>query len=73
VEVGGREEVLTTIQAAVQVYRRLAGADPATYELDLAMSLNQPSVRDDGGRKDRPSRRSFCGSTGFVSCDRVGW
>ena len=72
-EVGRREEVLTTIQAAVQVYRRLAGVDPATYELDLAMSLNKPSVRDDGGRNDRPSRCSFYGSTGFVSCDRVGW
>jgi tetratricopeptide (TPR) repeat protein len=52
-EAGRREEGLAAIQEAVTVYRRLAGANPAAYEPDVAMSLNNLSVRlAEAGRRE---------------------
>ena len=52
-EAGRRDEGLTAIEEAVAVYRRLAGANAAAYEPDLAMSLNNLSVRPGGGGTPR--------------------
>ncbi len=50
---GRGNERLAAIEAAVEVYRRLAGANPAAYEPDLAMSLNNLSNRlAEAGRRD---------------------
>jgi len=44
-EAGRRQEGLAAIEDAVAVYRRLAAANPAAYEPDLARSLNNLSNR----------------------------
>jgi hypothetical protein len=50
---GRREEGLDAIQDAVAIRRRLAGANPATYEPVLASSLNNLSIRlGEVGRHD---------------------
>jgi len=42
---GCREEALQAIQEAVEFYRRLAADRPAVFNADLAMSLNNLSLR----------------------------
>jgi len=44
-KVGRRDEALAASEAAVSVRHRLAAANPAAYEPDLASSLNNLSVR----------------------------
>ena len=52
-EAGRRDEALTASQDAVDIHRRLAAANPAAYEPDLATSLNNLSVDlADAGRRD---------------------
>ena len=53
-DAGADEEALAAIQAAVDVYRRLAAANPARYEPDLAMSLNNLSngLSDTGANEE---------------------
>ena len=58
-DAGRRDEALTAIQDAVEVYRRLAEANPAAYEPDLAASLNNLSLRlADAGRKKESDQAS---------------
>ena len=69
-EDGQREEALAAIQAAVEIYRRLAAANPAAYEPALAMSLNNLSSRlaEDGQRErgpGAPSRRRWRSTVGW--------
>src|SRR5262249_50330650 len=48
-----REEALTATTEAVQIYRRLAQANPAAYDPDLALSLNNLGNRLSGlGRRE---------------------
>lgn len=48
---------MAAIQEAVEVYRRLAAANPAAYEPDLAQSLNNLSIRlVEAGRRDEAER-----------------
>ncbi|MFI6582822.1 tetratricopeptide repeat protein [Embleya sp. NPDC050493] len=51
---GLHQQALTTDQHAHDILRRLAKADPAAYEPDLAMSLNNLSIRlgEVGGRAE---------------------
>ena len=65
----GGDEGLAAIEEAVGVYRRLAAANPAAYEPDLATSLNNLSVRlGEAGRRDGawpPSRRRWRCAAGW--------
>ncbi|MCX4099235.1 tetratricopeptide repeat protein [Nocardia sp. alder85J] len=50
---GRQDEALTVTQDAVTVYRRLATANPASHEPDLAMSLNNLGIRlSEVGRRE---------------------
>ncbi len=48
-ELGRREESLQAAQEAVETYRKLAQTRPDAFLPDLAMSLNNLSVRLGGG------------------------
>jgi tetratricopeptide (TPR) repeat protein len=56
-EAGRHDEALEPIQRAVEIYKRLAKQNPAAYEPDLAMSLNNLSIRlAEAGRRDEALR-----------------
>ena len=60
-DLGRREEALAAIEEAVTIYRALAEARPDAFLPDLAMSLNNQSVRPGrrwgGGRRRWPPSR----------------
>ena len=66
-DLGWREEALTAIQEATEVYRELAAARPDAFRPDLAQSLNNLAVRLGGwggGRRRWPRSRKRSPSAG---------
>jgi len=58
-QAGRRAQGLTAIQDAVEIYRRLAEANPAGYEPALAAALNNLSIAlAEAGRKKESEQAS---------------